>query len=133
MFDSMVLTETLTDMYNVGMVDDSLGLLEALNTDVTMSVNTPYGETEKIVLPALVAQGDLMAPLEASVQVDTIAKNQLHEEQEREHSEGSTILYKYKDKVSIPILGMMDDTATVTEAGFRTEIMNIYIVTQTAY
>ena len=27
---------------------------------------------------------------------------------------------------------MMDDTATVTEAGFRTEIMNAYIVTQTA-
>ena len=54
-------------MYNVGLVDGSLGLIEALNTDVIMSVNTPHGETEKVVLPTLVAQGDLMAPLEASV------------------------------------------------------------------
>ena len=34
--------------------------------------------------------------------------------------------------MSIPILGMMDDTATVTEAGYKTEIMNAHIVTYTA-
>ena len=31
MFDSMVLSETLSDMHSVGMVDDSLHLIEALN------------------------------------------------------------------------------------------------------
>ena len=97
-----------------------------------MSVNTPYGATETIVLPAVVAQGDLMSPLEASVQVDNIAKNQIQDEQEREHYEGSTILYKYKEKVSIPVLGMMDDTVTISEAGFKTEVMNAHIVTHTA-
>ena len=130
MFDSMVLSETLSDMHSVGMVDDSLVLLEALNTNVAMSVNTPYGATETIVLPAVVAQGDLMSPLEASVQVDNIAKNQIQDEQEREHYEGSTILYKYKEKVSIPVLGMMDDTVTISEAGFKTEVMNAHIVTK---
>ena len=43
-----------------------------------------------------------------------IAKNQIEAEQERELVEWSTILYKYKDAVQIPILGKMDDTATVT-------------------
>ena len=71
MFDSMVLSKTLSDMYSVGMVDDCLCLLKALNTNVAMSVNTPYGATERIVLLAVVAQGNLMAPLESSVQVDT--------------------------------------------------------------
>ena len=132
MFDSMVLSETLSDMHSVGMVDDSLSLIESLNTNVTMSVKTPYGATETMVLPSVVAQGDLMAPLEASVQVDNIAKNQIKEEHERELTEGSTILYKYKDTVPIPILGMMDDTASVTEAGYKTEVMNAYIVTHTA-
>ena len=42
-----------------------------------------------------------------------------------------TILYKYKDEVSIPILGMMDYTATVTVAGYKTEVMNAHIVTHT--
>ena len=97
-----------------------------------MSVNTPYGQTETTVLPAVVAQGDLMAPLEASVQVDNIAKTQIKDEYEREQKEGSTILYKYKDTVSIPILGMMDGTVTVTESGYKTELMNAHIVTHTA-
>ena len=132
MFDSMVLSETLSDMYSVGMVDDSLCLLESLNTNVANSVNTPYGATETIVLPAVVAQGDLLAPIEASVQVDNIAKIQIMEEEERELEEGSTIFYKYKNTVPIPILGMMDDTATVTVAGFKTDIMNAHIVTHTA-
>ena len=76
MFDSMALSETLSDMHSVGMTDDSLYLIEALNTNVTMSVNTPYVATESTVLPAVVSQGDLLAPLEASVQVDNIAKIQ---------------------------------------------------------
>ena len=80
MFYSMALSETLSDMHSVGMTDDYLYLIEALNTNVTMSVNTPYGATESNVLPAVVAQGDLMAPLEASVQVDTIAKTKIIDE-----------------------------------------------------
>ena len=132
MFDSMVLSETLSDMHSVGVKDDSLVLIESLNTNIAMSVNTPYEETETIVLPSVVAQGDLMSPLLASVQVDTIAKNEIIDEHERELIDGSTILYKYLGEVSIPFLGMMDDTATVTEAGYKTEIMNAYIVTHTA-
>ena len=133
MFDSMALSEMLSDMHSVGMIDDSLYLIEALNTNVTMSVNTPYGATETTVLPAVVAQGDMMSPLQASVQVDNIAKIQILDEQHRENIEGSTILYKYKDEVSIPILGMMDDTATVTVSGYKTEAMNSHMVTHTAH
>ena len=43
-----------------------------------------------------------------------------------------TIAQKYKNTVPIPILGMMDDTATVTQAGFKTEVMNAHVVTNTA-
>ena len=42
-----------------------------------MSVNTPDGETEKNILPALVGQWVLMSPPEASVKVNTFENNQL--------------------------------------------------------
>ena len=62
MFDSMVLHTTISDLYDHGAYDDLLVLLDQLNTDISMSVNTFYGSTEKVLIPRLVAEGDLMAP-----------------------------------------------------------------------
>ena len=50
------------------------------------------------------AQGDLMKPLEAAVQVDTIAKVQLEEEPNRESHEKTPLLYKYNNSYSVYIL-----------------------------
>ena len=86
-----------------------------------MSINTPHGATERILLPASVTQGDLKALMEASVQVNNLAKNHIEDEQEREQCEVPTKLYKYEGFVSIPILVMMNDTATLTEEGFTIE------------
>ena len=49
-----------------------------------MSVSTPFGTTEQIKLDKNVAQGDLMAPLEAAVQVDSVARALEEEDQARE-------------------------------------------------
>ena len=65
------------------------------------------------------------------MQVDNIAKRLIKDEEEREKRDVYTIVYKYKDKILIPILGMMDDTVTITEAGYKTELMNTHIVTHT--
>ena len=133
MFDSMSLPDVISDMYDVGMIDDTLSLLNGLNTDVTMSVKTPYGETDTVLLPTVVAQGDLMSPINASVQVDSMAKEQLMEEEELAKEGKAGILYKYKGIVTIPILGMMDDTAAVTVAGYKAQVMNTYVNTHTAH
>ena len=45
MFDSMVLSEILSDKHSVGVKDDYLVLIESVNTNIAISVNTPYGET----------------------------------------------------------------------------------------
>ena len=47
MFDSMAMSETLSDMHSVGMIDDSLYLIEALNTNITLSVNTPMEQQKR--------------------------------------------------------------------------------------
>jgi hypothetical protein len=83
MFDSMSASKSIKDMYDVGMTDNSLVLIEKLSRNITKKINTPYGETEAVLLPAVVAQGNLLAPLQVSVHVDIIGKVQLEEEEER--------------------------------------------------
>ena len=53
-----------------------------------MSVNTQFEATQKIVLPSVVAQGDSMSPLEASVQVENIAQIKKKDAQKRERKDG---------------------------------------------
>ena len=74
MFDSMCLDTTISDFYDYGAKNDLLVLLDKLNRNLSISVNTLYGCTEKVNIPRLVAQGDLMAPLMAAVQVDSISR-----------------------------------------------------------
>ena len=48
MFDGIDLREAISDLYDVGVVDDSLKLLFDANNDVQMAVKTPSGLTERI-------------------------------------------------------------------------------------
>ena len=125
MFDSMCLDTTISDFYDHGADDDLLFLLNELNRNIVISVNTFYGSTEKVTIPKLVAQGDLMAPLMAAVQVDSVSRRLQEEDREREEEGRETLLYRYKGCVPIPSLGLMDDSAIITEVGYKSEIVNI--------
>jgi hypothetical protein len=95
----MSLNEAISEMFDAGVQDDSLTLLYEANKDVMMTVKTPSGMTEPQFLEPAVCQGGTWGPSFAAEQVDTIGKEQL---------EGI---------VSIPVLGMIDDTLSITEAG----------------
>ena len=62
MYDSMSLSITMSDLYDYGVQDDLLVLLNEVNRNMKISINTSYGLTEPMVIPALVAQGDLFPP-----------------------------------------------------------------------
>ena len=66
-------------------------------------------------------QGDVLAPLISSLQVDTMGKECL---EEAKH------LYYYKDKVPIPPLGLVDDLFTISTCGYKTNLVNQYINTK---
>ena len=51
MFDGINLEEAICDMFEVGVRDDSLGLLYEANREIKMSVKTQYGLTEKQFIP----------------------------------------------------------------------------------
>ena len=55
-------------------------------------------------------QGDVLAPLVSSLQVDTIEKECWDEEKHH---------YFFKDKVPIVHHGMVDDLLTISECGYK--------------
>jgi hypothetical protein len=63
-------------------------------------------------------QGDVLAPLISSLQVDTFGKECL---EEKKH------LFYFKDIVPVGPLGMVDDLLTISECGFKTNLMNQFI------
>ena len=71
----------------------------------------------------IVIQGDVLAPLISSLQVDTIGKECLLE---------SKHLYYYKGRVPIPPLGLVDDLFTISTCGFKTNMLNNFINSKTA-
>ena len=69
MFDAINLKQALSDLYDSGVVDDTLKLLYEANKDIYMAVKTPSGLTDRQVINDCVLQGDTWGSLLASVQV----------------------------------------------------------------
>ena len=122
MFDSINLQEAISDIYNCGFNDDLLPLVYEANAEVHMAVNTPHGLTERQTIRNTVLQGDTFSSILASVQVDSIGK----------HIEKSGYGYKYKNKLPIPMLGLVDDIIGISEVGMKAQQMNALINIKTA-
>ena len=127
MFDSMSLDIIISDIYDCGVKDDLLVLLYEANKNIHMSVSTCYGLTEAVKIPALVAQGDLFAPLPAAVQVDSMTRKLEEQDRARVEEGQPGLLFRYKGIIPIPSLGLMDDTLSVSEAGVNAEEINTFM------
>ena len=123
MFDSECLFQCLNDLYEAGVDDDIFPLLYEANRENLVAVNTPHGLSKRELIKEIVMQGDVLAPLISSLQVDTMGKECL---EENKH------LYMYKDTVPIPPLGLVDDLFTISTCGFKTTQMNQFINNKTA-
>ena len=80
MFDSECLYECLNDVYEAGVDDDYFPILYEANKETYVAVQTPSGITKRETIPEIVMQGDVLAPLISSLQVDTMGKECLEEE-----------------------------------------------------
>ena len=104
------------DLFQAGVDDDKFVLLANSNRKCQVAVKTPWGSiTERIVLENIEMQGTVPAPLKASVQLDTLGKECL------ENNEG---LFKYKDCVNLPPLVFVDDILAVSKCGNDSVKMN---------
>ena len=118
MFDSECLFECMNDLYEAGVKDDMFSLIYEANRTNKVAVQTPHGLSRREEFKEIVMQGDVLAPLISSLQVDTFGKECMEEQKH---------LFFYKNKVPIGPLGMVDDLLTITECGVKTTMMNQYI------
>ena len=122
MFDAIYLEEAINDIYDAGCIDDNSSLLYKANKEVSVRVNTPYGQTEEQTLENVVLQGDTFGSLLASVQVDKICQE----------VEQVGLGYKYKNVLPVSMLALVDDLIGITNAGFKAQQMNAIINVKSA-
>ena len=122
MFDSMHLEHAISDIYEAGLKDANLNLVYEANKEVFMAVNTPDGLTERQSLENIVLQGDTFGSLLASVQVDSIGKE----------CAKTGYGYRYKNILEVAMLGLVDDSVCITEAGYKAQMMNAFFNVRTA-
>ena len=121
-FDYMWIEETMNDMFEAGVVDDQLALIYEANRKVKVAVKTPNGLSDRKTLNEIILQGDVFGPIECSVSVNTFGNECL---EEGKH------LYLYKGEVEIPILTMVDDALSISECGYKTNMMNAFTYAKT--
>ena len=117
-FDGMWLDETINDMFEAGLVNDNLNLIYKLNEKNQVAVVTPHGMTERVEINRIVMQGENLAPLECSVQVDTYGKECLEQDK---------YLFRYRDIIPVPALSMVDDLLCISKCGIDSVLLNAFI------
>ena len=68
-------------------------------------------------------QGEVTGPGQCSNQIDTFGKECLEE---------TKLLYKYKDDLGVPPLGMVDDVLAISKCGVDSVIMNAFLNQKTS-
>ena len=117
-FDSLWQDDITNNLYDAGIKNDKLALLQKLNETNNIAIKTPHGVSQRNVVNKVICQGEPWGPIECSLTIDDIGKESLDQQLEP---------YKYKDTVEIPALGWIDDLITVSESGFKSSRMNAFI------
>ena len=97
--------------------------MHTTNETNNIRVKTPAGISDVRNVRNNICQGDLWGSVQCGVMVDGFGKDSLAAELEP---------YKYKGKVPVPLLGMVDDILSITESGYKTRRMNAFLNAKTA-
>ena len=118
-FDKLWYAETANDIFDGGVNDDQFVTISNSNTNCQVAVKTPWGKTtERKNMNNIEMQGTVLTSLKCSVQIDTLGKECL--------STGEGI-FKYKDCLSIPPLGFVDDVLGIAKCGVDSVKLNSII------
>ena len=93
-------------------------MIYKLNENNKVAVATPHGVTDRVDIDKIVMQGENLAPLECSVQVDSFGKECLSE---------NKYLFFYRKTIPVPPLSMVDDLLCISNCGIKSLIMNSFI------
>ena len=118
-FDKMNYKETANDLYDAGVINDQFVTLANSNKKCKVAIKLPGGsQTKRIEIEEIEMQGTVPAPLKCSVQIDTLGKECL------KNNEG---LFKYKGCTSVPPLSFIDDVLGITKCSVSGVELNALI------
>ena len=104
----MWLTECINNLYEAGNRNDRLCLLYMSNKYTQIVIKTSSGKTKQIHIKDKVMQERVWGGLICTTSMDKLCK--------LVHSDDK-LLYKYKGRVDVPPLEMVDDIITVSKCG----------------
>ena len=120
-YDELMYSETHNDVYDAMITDDKFTLIAKLDEEAKVKVKTPVGMTPEFTIKRSIYQGSVLGPIKCSVSLDTLGRDSLKDNSEQ------CVVYKYKDAVEVPPLGMMDDVLSVSKCGIKSIEMNATI------
>ena len=114
-FDSLWLAECINDLYDAGLKNDKLVLLYKSNITANIAIKTSSGNTDRFTILKTAMQGTVWAGLMCTVTMDKLCKLILADE---------NMLYKYRGKVLVPPLQMVDDIISAVKCGSTATALN---------
>ena len=117
-FDALWVQECINDIYETGFNNDKLPLLFVENQHAKIAVKTPTGISKRVDIRNIIMQGTVWGSLFCTTSMEKLGKHVY------EHED---LLYKYKGKVSIPSLGMVDDILAIQKCSEDSVRMNAII------
>ena len=121
-FDALWLEDCMNDAWDTiphHARDDRLGLVYLMSRDNLVAINTAVGQTERVNIPDITAQGGTWGPLLCSNSIDTVGR----------FSESSGQYYMYKKMAKVLPLAMVDDLLAVRKCGLNSVETNTTINT----
>ena len=114
-FDTMWAQETLNDAYDLGFQNDKLPLVQLSNESASIAIKSSIGITCRSTISNTIMQGTVWAGMLCTSTMDKLGKLVY---------ENPHIAYKYRGKVVVPPLQMIDDVLTVSKCGSTSVAMN---------
>ena len=119
-FDSLWVQECVNTLYEKGLTNDKLVLLYEETKNAKIAIKTPHGTTERRDIKNIIMQGTVFGSLICTSVMDKLAQMFYKDED---------LVFKYKNTVEVPVLGMVDDVLCVTKCSSKTVISNATINT----
>ena len=117
-FDSLWMEECINDLYETGFANDKLSLLFLENQNAQIAIKTSQGITKRKSITNAVMQGTVWSSLFCTTTMDKLGKI---------FYKNKEFLYKYRNKIEIPSLGMVDDILSVQKCSIDASKANAVI------
>ena len=126
MFDSLRMDKTILNLFKNGFDSSELLVIRNANMEVIMAVKNCDDISEESKNYNVILQGDTLAPLISTIEMDQVARDWI------KNGEEERSVYKYRGKINISSLGMIDDSITISKAGFQSTKINSFMNTMGA-